>query len=258
MSSTVKQNERRKAKIRSPSLDARKERKREIDRRSQRTSRERTKAYIAKLEKENEELLNLSRQAGHVELTEKLKDQSDENERLRHSMRQISAIAMNLAGAEVTTSVQASSPRPLISEAEPRENDAVAESSNLAEISDLSTISCAAQSTSLINSILACGDGSRDYFSIANQAILFMEAACMGLPCPDPDEDEDIMLCAAFHGWAVANSKHVLDAGWQLLQLFDEGLFFRSGTVERVVTLRIMRAMSLVSQLHLHFVAIAD
>jgi hypothetical protein len=98
--------------------------------------------------------------------------------------------------------------------------------------------------------MLACGDGERDYFGTANGAILFMEAACMGLPCPDPDEDEDIILCAAFHGWDVASSKHVLDAGWQLLQLFDEGLFFRSETVERVVIMRILRSMSLVSELY--------
>jgi hypothetical protein len=249
MSSSLEKDERRKTKARLPSSTSQAERKREIDRKSQRNVRERNRAYIAQLEKENEALLNLSKQAGHAQLTEQLRDQAAENERLRSSMREIGAIAMSFASAEMPISVQApGSRRP----ADPRvglpEQNATATSKNSARSSDLLRTFPSMYSADL-KPMLACGDGARDYFGAANDAIMFMEAACMGLPCPDPDEDEDIILCAVFHGWNAASAKHVLDAGWQVLQLFDEGLFFRAGTVERVVTMRILRAMSLVSKL---------
>lgn len=218
------------------------ERKREIDRKSQRAVRARTKDYIAQLEQQNKLLAEVAQHRNGADLPLQVQRQAEENERLRTAVREIERVLKSCIGEDGVASMKHA-----------LEGSALDVSDNVAETTltrSTTSPSAAPQSENgrsalPANNMLACGEGTRDYFTILNQAIMLLEATSRDLHITDVDVEEDILIRAVLHGWADAETRHGLDAGWQMLRMLDEGLTFRSGPVERAAILRMVRCMSL-------------
>lgn len=235
----------RKPSASSDSLQAKRERKRETDRKSQRAVRARTKSYIAQLEKQTEALLEISKNSGQAELVQRVREQSDENRRLKDALKNIESLVQDCLGpgGRDGSGVDTASAASEVQGRTPANSSCSNPSATPAGASGVATRPEIKNSPP---SSLICGDGDRDYFSVLNQALVLMEAAGSHQPCPDADDDEDLLIRAILHGWDAAQSEHTFDTGWQFLQIVDEGLFYRNGPVERVAILRVMRSMSLV------------
>jgi hypothetical protein len=92
---------------------------------------------------------------------------------------------------------------------------------------------------------LACGEENTNYFGLLNAKLSAIHTDSSFCPLTSPEEDEDIAVRAVFKGWQDVTQRHQLDPAWQVLQATDQGLFYRSGQVERVAVLRNMRSMLL-------------
>lgn len=61
--------------------------------------------------------------------------------------------------------------------------------------------------------------------------------------------DEDIVIRSVLHGWPDVEDHYTLDAGWRALKNIDQNVFNRSGLVERMAILRMMR-QKMLHQVH--------
>lgn len=221
------------------------ERKRETDRKAQRASRAKTKAYIAFLEKQASTFAETPDGNGNsnAALTQKLKAQWEENQKLRTTLQGINTLIKDVLDQEseetpgklVEASTQLSFCDPSGSSIQPyptsEQSDTQASPPLLPNGED-TTLICAS-------------DGTRDFFTILSQALEFMEILGADLPTPDAETDEDINIRAVLHGWDSIPEEN-LDIGWKTMRLIDQGLFWRSGQVERIAVLRVQRSMFLV------------
>jgi hypothetical protein len=97
-----------------------------------------------------------------------------------------------------------------------------------------------------IAGLFSCGDSLQNFLDLLSIKLASFHNDLNFFPMTSPETDDDIMIRAIFHGWHNTAQRHVLDPAWEFLQAVDQGIFCRSGPVERVATLRLMRLMLLV------------
>ncbi|KAF5980784.1 2-hydroxyphytanoyl lyase [Fusarium coicis] len=218
----------------------RRERKRASDRMSQQASRAKTKAYIAHLERSVARLTEAQSNNG-PNLSEQLRQQFDEIASLKQALAQIAKLATDSItkhhGDEDVEDTIHSASRP----------------SNLQgsrHVPDAYNPACHPHQESLHRLYpsldLNCGDKQRDYFQVFSQAIVTIESDASGHAFSDPEIDDDINIRAVLDGWDAARARNPFDIGWLMLQTVDEGFLWRSGAVERMAMLRVIRSMLMV------------
>ncbi|KIW16896.1 hypothetical protein PV08_04086 [Exophiala spinifera] len=240
---------------------SRRERKRASDRMSQQATRARTKAYIAHLESTTQRLTEALAGEGTAALSKRLSEQHDQIETLKKALARIAMVAnaanngcnANDSESFLRAEVESRSLRDTILSNRcetilPSTEASVVDSKCGCFPSDtLAPANAFAQQESLLQMYslpdLLCGNQDRDYFSILNQALETIENNHARHLFSGPEVDDDTCIRAILHGWDAARSRNPFDVGWQLLELLDEGLFCRSGSVERMAILRVMRAM---------------
>ncbi|PVH97388.1 hypothetical protein DM02DRAFT_685126 [Periconia macrospinosa] len=227
------------------------ERKRATDRESQRANRARTKAYITHLEKTTKALEEAAN-GGGVTLSNQLKAQYHEIEHLKSVINSIAKLA-NGVNEHYPVSFGTESNNHVPEELGHRTQPQIIqlESSPTAGLElgcrhspDLFDPSPYPGHDPTLN--VNCGDQNRNYSKALNHALLMVERCDRRYRFTSLEVDNDTNIRAVLHGWDAARSKNPFDIGWQLLQTLDEGLFFRSGSVERIAILRIIRSMLLV------------
>ncbi|EWG55206.1 hypothetical protein FVEG_13242 [Fusarium verticillioides 7600] len=211
----------------------RRERKRASDRMSQQASRAKTKAYIAHLERSVARLTEAQSNNG-PNLSEQLRQQFDEIASLKQALAQIAKLATNSIYVEDRIH---SKSRP----------------SNVQgsrHVPDTYNPACHPHQESLDRLYpsldLNCGDKQRDYFQVFSQALVTIESDASGHAFSDPEIDDDINIRAVLDGWDAARARNPFDIGWLMLQTVDEGFLWRSGAVERMAMLRVIRSMLMV------------
>ncbi|KAF5621696.1 2-hydroxyphytanoyl lyase [Fusarium tjaetaba] len=215
----------------------RRERKRASDRMSQQASRAKTKAYIAHLERSVARLTEAQSNNG-PNLSEQLRQQFDEIASLKQALAQIAKLATNSIsnhhGDDDVDDRTRSASRP------PNEKSSRHGQSSY-------NPACHPHQESLgrlYPSIdLNCGDKQRDYFQAFSQALVTIESDASGHAFSDPEVDDDINIRAVLDGWDAARARNPFDIGWLMLQTVDEGFLWRSGPVERMAMLRVIRSM---------------
>ena len=244
----------------------RRERKRAVDRVSQRTSRARTKSYIALLENTVEGLKRGSPSETISALVKQLKKQHEEIERLKGLLNGIGRLVNDATAKESSsllpnayeevTSLSEKIPdtahnvnQPLESDADvilcsdPRSDNTSIRHCQYPPVpqGDLSTKD---NGEELLNT-LKCGEGNRNYFEVLSNALTIAQSISRSIPLSLPEDDEDLVIRAVLESWTATKQRHTLDAIWKLLEAVDKGLYWRSGKVERVAILRMMRALLL-------------
>ncbi|KAG9500584.1 hypothetical protein J7337_009066 [Fusarium musae] len=218
----------------------RRERKRASDRMSQQASRAKTKAYIAHLERSVARLTEAQSNNG-PNLSEQLRQQFDEIASLKQALAQIAKLATNS-----------------ISKNHPDEDiedhiHSTSRPSNVQgsrHVPDAYNPACHPHQESLHRLYpsldLNCGDKQRDYFQAFSQALVAIESDASGHVFSGPEVDDDINIRAVLDGWDAARARNPFDIGWLMLQTVDEGFLWRSGAVERMAMLRVIRSMLMV------------
>ncbi|PNP78976.1 hypothetical protein FNYG_07841 [Fusarium nygamai] len=218
----------------------RRERKRASDRMSQQASRAKTKAYIAHLERSVARLTEAQSNSG-PNLSEQLRQQFDEIASLKQALAQIAKLATNSISKhhgddDVDESIHSAS-RP-------------SNETRSRQVPDAYNPACHPHQESLDRLYpaldLNCGDKQRDYFQAFSQALVTIESDASGHAFSDPEVDDDINIRAVLDGWDAARARNPFDIGWLMLQTVDEGFLWRSGAVERMAMLRVIRSMLMV------------
>jgi hypothetical protein len=258
MSSSVDSSRRDSSASRETTLSsARLERKRASDRMSQQTTRARTKAYIAHLERTTRTLTEANNGSGAT-VSKQLKEQHEEIENLKNVINRIATLANDVAGrssaarstdfknhssANLSNSIphQIKRRENLSAEAAEYAGDHFPETFNPASHPNQQSLS---EMYPTLN--VKCGHNDRDYFEALDQALAMIERSHQRHQFSGPEVDDDISIRAVLHGWDAARAKNPFDIGWQLLQNLDQGLFFRSGSVERIAILRLVRSILMV------------
>ncbi|KAL3464016.1 hypothetical protein BJX64DRAFT_256092 [Aspergillus heterothallicus] len=254
------------------------ERKRLTDRKAQRQRRERIKTYIARLEKTLEELTAASGNGMEATLLKQLEQQRSKTERLTNVINHIhevleetrsssspgpepssplltqgesSASAAATAAASAPTSAPtsasassaavasamaaASIPR-LISHSNPLEPQAHRPPTFTISVDLLTKISLHSQNPS--------NSGTRNYFQVVNESISNVAKERNSILPSTMEDDDDLAIRVALYGWdSIRTGGRNLDRVWGLLQALDQGIFSRTGLVERAAILRLMRSM---------------
>lgn len=240
------------------------ERKRASDRESQRATRARTKAYIEHLER----ITNILAETGSgngASVSERLREQYEEIESLKNIIGSIARLANSVQGLSPPSpssnlntleSRDQTHPTPPKTPHKGAIQDAAAEL-NTDHQEDVSNPAFHPKQESFQELYpevdVTCSDQDRDYFEALNQALVMIEDYGKRHRFSSPDVDDDITIRAVLHGWPAAEAKNPFDIGWQLLRNLDCGLFFRSGPVERIATLRLIRSMLMVLEPHFYF-----
>ncbi|KAG5745884.1 hypothetical protein H9Q69_009033 [Fusarium xylarioides] len=218
----------------------RRERKRASDRMSQQASRAKTKAYIAHLERSVARLTEAQSNSG-LNVSEQLRQQFDEIASLKQALAQIAKLATN--------SISNQHPYGDLDEAI-RSASRPPNETRSRHVPDTYNPACHPHQESLDRLYpvldLNCGDKQRDYFQAFSQALDTIEADARGHAFSDPEIDDDINIRAVLDGWDAAGAKNPFDIGWLMLQTVDEGFLWRSGAVERMAMLRVIRSMLMV------------
>ncbi|KAF5589845.1 2-hydroxyphytanoyl lyase [Fusarium subglutinans] len=219
---------------------SRRERKRASDRMSQQASRAKTKAYIAHLERSVARLTEAQNNSG-LNVSEQLRQQFDEIAGLKQTLSQIAKLAANSISQQNSGDNLDDSPsRPPASS-----ND-----KDSRHFPDTYNPACHPHQESLDRLYpaldLNCGDKQRDYFQAFSQALDTIESEARGHVFSGPEIDDDINIRAVLDGWDAARARNPFDIGWLMLQTLDEGFLWRSGAVERMATLRVIRSMLMV------------
>ncbi|KAF4436070.1 2-hydroxyphytanoyl- lyase [Fusarium acutatum] len=218
----------------------RRERKRASDRMSQQASRAKTKAYIAHLERSVARLTEAQSNSG-LNVSEQLRQQFDEIASLKQALAQIAKLATNSiskhhADDDLDDTIGSAS-RP------PNEK-------GFRHVPDAYNPACHPHQESLDRLYpaldLTCGDKQRDYFQAFSQALVTIESDASRHAFSDPEIDDDINIRAVLDGWDAARARNPFDVGWLMLQTVDEGFLWRSGAVERMAMLRVIRSMLMV------------
>lgn len=85
--------------------------------------------------------------------------------------------------------------------------------------------------------------GFQNYFAAVNTSLAGVLRTADAI-VSSAEEDDDLTIRAILHGWeTVGQDLAGLDLGWELLKALDQGLFWRTGPVERLAILRLMRSM---------------
>lgn len=237
----------------------RRERKRASDRLSQQATRARTKAYIAHLENTTRRLTEIHGCNG-AKVSQQLKEQYEEIGSLRDVIAQIAKLTTGVAGCRTTgsdTDIKDQSSKDSTHAStgryEPKCDAPVPCPPSVSNGDFASVSSCTSSDPNqgssrqtLLSPNLTCDNQDRDYFEALNQALVMIERTHTRHLFSGPEVDDDINIRAILHGWDAARAQNPFDVGWQLLQRLDEGLFFRSGEVERMAILRVIRSMLMV------------
>ncbi|KAL3452895.1 hypothetical protein BJX65DRAFT_265085 [Aspergillus insuetus] len=254
------------------------ERKRLTDRKAQRQRRERIKTYIARLEKTLEELTAASGNGMEATLLKQLEQQRSKTERLTNVINHIhevleetrsssspgpeassplltqeepsasasasrtaptsasaSAASAALASAMAAASTSAPIPR-LISHSNPLAPQAHRPPSFTISVDLLTKISLHSQNPS--------NSGTRNYFQVVNESISNVAKERNSILPSTMEDDDDLAIRVALYGWdSIRTGRRNLDRVWGLLQALDQGIFSRTGLVERAAILRLMRSM---------------
>ncbi|KAB8215475.1 hypothetical protein BDV33DRAFT_195215 [Aspergillus novoparasiticus] len=240
------------------------DRKRITDRKAQRNHRERVKAYISHLETTVEELTKASQEGSECSLLQKLQEKQLEIERLKGAIRQANTAlrtALDTTSASITRSIAEIVPRdtpvtennsPSVAEHETtqRLNNRRIQMEYTLELEDISPNMSRASQFQNNNkrkdfaapySNLACGDGQMNYFQVLNESLIHVLSG--GPLTTSAADDDDLTIRAILHGWDTIKEEKPLDRGWNFLRALDQGLFYRTGPVERLAILRLMRSM---------------
>ena len=232
---------------------ARLERKRATDRDSQRAVRAKTKSYIEHLESTIRQLEQCLKTNDTGSLAAKITEQHAEIQRLRATIRNATrmldgSVAQLMNGTEDAKGpngtdpgnpVVLTTPAPeLLPAPQPPPPQILPPTVPLTQSPDI-----AYESSAIIPP--PCGEGTSNYFGILSTKLASIQNDIAFVPMTSPEEDEDLSIRAVLHGWHAAEQRHVLDPVWKLLQATDQGLFYRSGPVERIAVLRLMRPLLL-------------
>ncbi|KAB8263153.1 hypothetical protein BDV32DRAFT_146940 [Aspergillus pseudonomiae] len=240
------------------------DRKRITDRRAQRNHRERVKAYISHLETTVEELTKASQKGSEQSLLQKLQEKQLEIEQLKRAIRQANEALRTALGAAssispaIAETVHKDSPGiqnswpPVASKGETTQghNNHKIQLESIFEQRDISPSTSRGSQFHNDNRVknlhspygnLACGDGQVNYFQVVNESIVHVLSA--GPLTTSADDDDDLAIRAILHGWNAVKDDKPLDHGWNFLRALDQGLFHRTGPVERLAILRLMRSM---------------
>jgi len=254
----------------------RRERKRAIDRESQRLSRARTRAYIAQLEQTIEELNsskaspNASVESSSVSISQ-LKKQCEENRKLKAMIGRIHRMTQEVVDTPLDASLEE---RP--SDGSPCHNHAVESNRTTSECSDSpagdddaryeiplaeNTVTSPFDfreqdgtpmfNDSLRNNAWQVALASitqntgllRNHFEEVTNQLTELELSDPSLPYTGVEEDDDIVIRACLHGWDEARRRHTLDHVWQGIEAIDQSMFYRARVVERVASVRLIRAL---------------
>lgn len=223
--------------------EARKERKRLNDRRAQQSSRARTKAYIQQLE--NQVKVATEDPRSSLALSS-VQQQQAENAKLRATITKIEELLTEVRGDVVHKEGQEPSKGDLtLNSVQSPGSDKPPNSSPCSN-----TISCEESSfTKDTTSSEGLPDlfSGTNFFQAVNDLLVWTEEQAKRFPADVVYEnDEDITIRAVLDGWDAVKARHRLDIGWQALEVVDQGIFNKTGVVERVATLRIMRSVFLV------------
>ncbi|KAG2413634.1 hypothetical protein HFD88_002823 [Aspergillus terreus] len=230
-----------------PQESASKDRKRITDRRAQRNRRERIKLHISRLEKRVEELTDASAN-GESALLKKLEEKQLENARLADIIKQIHA----LTGDARDASKASISPAPEVPRGQPqriRSRTPETQSPDGADI--IASTQPTQQLTHEDGTVnanpspyheLVCGTGFGNYFAVVNSCITGILRTADSITS-SAEDDDDLAIRAILHGWESVGHQSGLDSCWEFLRALDQGLFYRTGPVERLAILRLMRAM---------------
>ncbi|KAF5634281.1 2-hydroxyphytanoyl lyase [Fusarium sp. NRRL 52700] len=215
----------------------RRERKRASDRISQQASRAKTKAYIAHLERSVARLTEAQSNNG-VTVFEQLRQQFDEIASLKQALSQIANIAANSASKHHVDD-------DLDDNSHSASRPYAAKGSR--PVPDAYNPACHPHQESLERLYpaldLTCGDKQRDYFQAFSEALVTIESDASAHAFSGPEIDDDINIRAVLDGWDAARAKNPFDIGWLMLQTVDEGFLWRSGAVERMAMIRVIRSM---------------
>ncbi|KAF5536879.1 2-hydroxyphytanoyl lyase [Fusarium phyllophilum] len=218
----------------------RRERKRASDRMSQQASRAKTKAYIAHLERSVARLTEAQSNSGPA-LSEQLRQQFDEIASLKQALAQIAKLATN--------PISKQHPHGGLDD-RIHSTSAASNDNGSRHVPDAYNPACHPHQESLDRLYpaldLNCGDKQRDYFQAFSQALDTIEDDARGHAFSDPEIDDDINIRAVLDGWDAARAKNPFDIGWLMLRTVDEGFLWRSGAVERMAMLRVIRSMFMV------------
>lgn len=244
------------------------ERKRATDRETQRAIRAKTKSYIEHLEATVQRYEQSSGDELTQSLASKVSEQHSEIVRLQGVVKNARKMLEAAMSGELESEDQA---QILDSESMPPVTEPGASSKSLPSAQNVAfstsqsashpimpAIAHAADSASMddvretmmtarnsFENPLACGEEHANYFGLLNSKLSAIHTDSSFCPSTSPEEDEDIAIRAVFQGWQDVTQRHQLDSAWKVLQATDQGLFYRSGQVERVAVLRVMRSMLL-------------
>ncbi|KAL2847177.1 hypothetical protein BJY01DRAFT_263086 [Aspergillus pseudoustus] len=192
-----------------PTKPERTSRKRLTDRRAQRNRRERVKAYIANLEKTVQELTEAAGDSSNSAMLKRLEEKRAEIADLTDLLKQIHTITADVLD------------------------------------SDLAVCSPVAMSRDMtLDHLMSCHGGFGNYFAVVNDSLQTLLASS---EMSSAENADDIIIRMVLDGWNSAGEIKDLDRGWQLLRALDNGLFYRTGAVERLAILRVMRSTLVVS-----------
>jgi hypothetical protein len=247
---------------------ARLERKRATDRESQRVIRARTKSYIEHLESTIQQLEQSATDHRTRSLVQTVAEQHAEIERLRGVIRTVNRMLGDVArpGMEIVLNAAhdshilftdvAESPPVAADMSEPAGTGSsqILTSTLLDrsyEYGSETAPSIVSQPShdpfwAPLTNYLACGNGTGNYLGTLSMEFASIQSDISFCPLTSAEEDEDVAIRSVTHGWHATEQRHALDPGWKLLQALDEGLFYRSGSVERMAILRVMRLTLLV------------
>lgn len=236
------------------------ERKRLTDRKAQRQRRERVKTYIARLETTLEELTAASGNGMEATLLKQLEQQRSKTERLTNVINHIHEVLEETRSSaspapesplltQGESSISAASlpssvPRRLLNPLEPLQLSTPNNNNNNNNRRAPFTISADLATRISLHSQNPSNSGTRNYFEVVNETIANVSKEQNSIIPSTTADDDDLAIRAILHGWdSVRDGGRSLDRVWGLLQALDQGIFSKTGLVERVAVLRLMRSM---------------
>ncbi|RVX66929.1 hypothetical protein B0A52_09053 [Exophiala mesophila] len=229
---------------------ARLERRRAVDRESQRATRARTKAYITQLENNIAAMEQNATHGRTSTLVRQLQEKQEEIDRLNGLVANVrKLLSASIGNGDKTSSDDLANTNLAPSH---KNSEASAARLWLSAYDSPSETSSADDSMALcpFSVALKCADGPKNYFRNLNTAVEFIQANGRSTIFAGQDEavDDDIAIRAVLHGWRAAEEKHDLDLAWQFSRAVDQGLYSRCDPVVRLASIRSIRT-SLVHKL---------
>jgi hypothetical protein len=212
------------------------EKRRKIERDSQRALRSRTKNRIEDLENKIASLLASQGAEGPHLLVRQLDEQKAENKRLRLSLASIQNV---LNATSELDGVGSGSEQ----EVTPDENITVSLPARSRPATQLATPE---NQQIPLGEALSRRKNQEPTWKIMNDALTMTIKVMREDTATSACKDADISSRAILEGWTDVERVHNLDAGWLLLRQVDQHVFFPCGPVTRLAILRSMRLKLLV------------